>query len=59
MFGWVLVALASAAPLQIPFQGRLLDATGAPLSGPVALTFTLHDAETGGNLLFTESLTPV
>jgi hypothetical protein len=53
----VCVALPAAAgvPGQINFQGLLLDDQGAPVTGNVAMTFTLFDADTAGSSLWTES----
>ncbi|MFO0759220.1 MAG: hypothetical protein U0359_22200 [Byssovorax sp.] len=48
--------LASAAvPHGLTEQGRLFDAAGSPLDGTVTLTFTLYDAASGGNALWTEA----
>jgi hypothetical protein len=52
----LLSVLAFAAPQQVPHQGRLLDASGAPVDGTRALTFRLWDAPSGGNQLFSEDL---
>ncbi|MEM9177400.1 MAG: IPT/TIG domain-containing protein [Myxococcota bacterium] len=52
------LAAASAvaqAPTQIPFQGMLLDAGGAPVTDVVDLDFGLHDAIVSGTLLWSES----
>jgi hypothetical protein len=46
---------AAAVPGQVDFQGLLLDAGGSPVTGAVALSFTLYDAPTLGNPLWTES----
>jgi hypothetical protein len=56
----VLLYLAAATALaQVPqdttFRGRLVDASGAPLVGPVALTLSIYDAATAGTLLYQES----
>jgi hypothetical protein len=60
---WLLiVGLASAAsPLQaqgppplVPVAGALVDATGTPRTGVVALTFTLYEEPIGGTPLWTE-----
>lgn len=55
----LLPALAAAAPTAIRYQGRLLDPTGAPVSGPVSLTVSLHDAPTGGTTLWTDTFAVV
>ncbi len=36
----------------INYQGRLADSSGASISGTVTMDFALHDASTGGNLLW-------
>jgi len=41
-------------PQLINYQGRLTDAQGNPLNGAYNLKFTLWDAETGGNQLWSE-----
>lgn len=50
------LALAAAAPLSaqsnyVPVQGRLTNATGAPLDGPYDLTFRVYDLPSGGTAL--------
>jgi len=46
---------AWAAPALISYQGKLVDNTsGEPLAGPVALTFRVFDAASGGTLLWEE-----
>jgi hypothetical protein len=53
--GFLVCATARAdAPALLPVQGILTDAQGLALDGTFALRFSLHDAETGGNQLFTE-----
>ncbi len=53
--------LASNSLAQVPqkvgYQGRLLKADGSPESGSHKLTFTLFDAATAGNSLWTEDQT--
>lgn len=46
---------ASAAPPVMGYQGRLTDAAGAPLAGPVDLTFRVFDVAAGGAPLWSES----
>ncbi|GAC1436460.1 MAG: hypothetical protein NVS1B11_25900 [Terriglobales bacterium] len=50
---------SSAAAVNIPrlirFAGVLKDATGAPLSGTVGITFTLHKEQQGGAALWIET----
>lgn len=51
----VLVAVASAAPTLIDYQGRLADAGGNPVNGKRAMSFAIYSAATGGTLLWNES----
>ena len=44
-------------PQVVTHQGRLFDAQGAPVSGPVDITFTIYDSEVDGVELWTETLT--
>ena len=46
---------ALAVPRQLNHQGRLHDSAGAPLTGSHDLTFTLYDASSGGNALWSET----
>jgi len=39
----------------IPVSGTLVDAAGAPLTGEVAVTFSLYDEQSGGAVLWTET----
>ncbi|MFT3837003.1 MAG: hypothetical protein QM723_08400 [Myxococcaceae bacterium] len=61
-FASVLLSLcatvAFAAPVQLPYQGRL-DKAGKPLSGSYDLQFTLFDTPSGGNQLWTDTFTAV
>jgi hypothetical protein len=50
---------ATAAPIELSWQGRVLGADGDPLSGAHDLTITLHDAASGGDLLWTRTYTAV
>lgn len=43
-------------PGLINYQGRLTDATGAPVTGSKNFSLSIYDAATGGNLLYTESI---
>ena len=55
-----LVAQPAAAgePQHVPFQGRLSDAGGAPVTATdLPVTFRLWSAANGGQLLYTESTT--
>jgi hypothetical protein len=58
-FGWGLLGwvTASAAPVQLHHQGRLVDGTGAVVQGQTALTVALYAAATGGSAAFTDTLT--
>lgn len=51
-----LVMQAQAVPLQLTQQGRLLDGSGASVTGAHTLTFRIYDAQTNGSLLWSESL---
>ena len=51
LVGWLLCSSAWAAPT-VAHQGRVVDATGAPLSGSVDLTFRVYDAD--GVVVWTE-----
>ncbi len=44
----------SETPPLIHYQGLLTDSSGAPLPGPVSLTFAIYDGETGGVKLWEE-----
>src|SRR5262245_11759103 len=56
MLGVVVSARAWAGvPQLITEQGRLLDATGAPVTGTVSLAFSIYDVPTGGTALWTET----
>jgi hypothetical protein len=45
----------AAVPGTLTQQGRLLDASGMPVSGAVSFVFTIYDAATAGTSLWTES----
>ena len=49
----------SPPPEVLHVQARLADAVGSPLSGPVQLTFRLHDASSGGSELWSETRSAV
>ena len=40
---------AFAVPSAINFQGKLLDANGAPRNGSFSMTFAIWDAASGGS----------
>lgn len=46
---------AQAAPVQLAHSGRLVDATGEPLSGAHTVQVALYDAATDGNLVWQRS----
>jgi hypothetical protein len=48
-------ALAHAAPTELVWQGRLLDAAGAPISGEHDVSFSLYAAAEGGTPLWSET----
>jgi len=59
---FLLVSAAGAdARAQVPhvlgYQGRLLRADGTAATGTASVTFSIHDAASGGSLLWTESQT--
>jgi hypothetical protein len=56
---WALAGLAAqASPIdEFWTQGRLVDASGGPVNGDVALTFAIWDAASGGSELWSQSVT--
>ncbi|MFO0616685.1 MAG: collagen-like protein [Polyangiaceae bacterium] len=48
-------ATAIAAPHQLTHQGRLFDAAGAPVDGPLSVTFAIYDAQASATPLWTET----
>jgi hypothetical protein len=49
--------MASAqVPSLINYQGRLTDSNGSPITGTKNFSLQIFDAETGGNLLYTETI---
>jgi hypothetical protein len=50
----LLPVIAQAVPQIMSYQGKLNDGTGKPVTGNVAITFTIYDAPTAGNTLWTE-----
>ena len=46
---------ASLSPETGRMQGRLFDEAGLPMEGPVGLTLSVYEAETGGSALYQES----
>ena len=61
MFSTFLVTLllgtADAVPLQLTQQGRVLDSSGAAVSGSNDLTFRIYDSATGGSIYWSETIT--
>lgn len=55
----LLPTVALAVPQIMSYQGKLNDKTGVPVNGSVTMTFTIYDAPTGGNVLWTETWTSV
>ncbi len=52
---WITLGVVCAAvPQQISYQGHLQDSSGTPLTGEYDFTFTLYDAETSGNAVWSE-----
>ncbi|MFA5928819.1 MAG: hypothetical protein WC838_05950 [Candidatus Margulisiibacteriota bacterium] len=49
----ILSITALAVPNQLTYSGRLLQ-NGALVNSPLAMTFSIYDAATGGNLLWTQ-----
>jgi hypothetical protein len=51
-------AVASpAVPARVVEEGRLLQSDGSPVQGSATFVFTIYDAPTGGNALWTETQT--
>ncbi|CAN2047817.1 putative Secreted protein containing LamG-like jellyroll fold domain protein [Candidatus Magnetomoraceae bacterium gMMP-1] len=46
--------MAYAVPNTVNYQGYLTDSGGSPVNGTVDLTFTIYNAEEGGNVLWTK-----
>jgi len=51
----LLASVSTAIPYLISLDGYLTDSSGQALTGNYQLVFTLYDAETGGNKLWTET----
>ena len=47
----------AAIPEVISFQGKLANSDETPVAGPVGAAFSLHDAVTGGNQVWSETYT--
>ncbi len=57
---WLLLSIRpfvgyTAVPPQINYQGYLTESEGTPVDGTVQMTFTIYDAGTGGNGLWSET----
>lgn len=52
-----LPSLALAFPQVMSYQGKLSDSGGHPVSGIHTMVFSIYDAPTGGNVLWTETWT--
>src|SRR5215469_3683089 len=48
-------ASETVVPRLVSFSGTVLDAKGAPVTGPVTLTFSLYTFQEGGNPLWVET----
>ena len=55
----VYAASPTTVPATVTQQGRLLNLDGTPAVGPVSVVFTLYDAATAGNTLWTETQSTV
>jgi hypothetical protein len=61
MCGWIVLGsvMASTVMAQVPqtvdYQGRLVDAAGTPLNGPMVVVVDGYGASTGGTSVFSES----
>jgi hypothetical protein len=51
------IATAQTAPGQLPMQGFLTDAAGAPVDQELTMVFSLYTTDTGGAALYTETQT--
>lgn len=52
VLGALAAPLAHAAPLAFTWQGRLLNADGAPIHGTQPVVLRLHDAASGGSVVY-------
>ena len=50
------VAMAADVPQTLTHQGRLYDATGAPVKGSLAVTFNIYDAPDGVTPIWSETM---
>jgi len=50
---------AQSVPNLVDYQGSLTGLDAIPVNGPVSITFTIYDNETGSNALWTETQNPV
>ena len=56
MFAILFLKTALSVPLQVTQNGRVLDPNGAPVEGLTPVTFRVFDAQTGGQVLWDETL---
>jgi hypothetical protein len=52
--GLLLATANGAPPIVLSHQGRLLDASDQPVNGTITLIYSIYDAPTGGNPLWSE-----
>src|SRR5260221_5566503 len=57
VLGVAWAGLAQAVPQALTEQGRLLDATGNPVTTSVTITFSIYTTPTGGTAPWTEKQT--
>src|SRR6185312_14544026 len=55
--GMAATAHATGVPQVLTEEGRLADESGSPITNAVSITFTIYDAPTGGNVLWSEAQT--
>lgn len=48
-------AWSAAAPSKLSYQAVLLNSGGQPVTTPVSVVFTIYDAASGGNVMWTET----
>ena len=53
----IITGIVLALPGQINYQGVLTDTDGNSLNGDYQMTFTIYDAASGGNSLWSETQT--
>ena len=50
---------AAAVPQYLTYQGVLRDGTGNPVTGTKAMSFTIYDAATNGNIIYDQGESPI